>query len=52
MKISKYNFFYEYKEDNNKILAYNSRTNSLALINKAKFEKLDKFINYNLTSAK
>lgn len=32
MKLSKYNFFYEYKKDPNKYVAYNSFSNSLALL--------------------
>jgi len=32
MKASKYNFFFPYESDPSKIIAYNSLTNSLALM--------------------
>lgn len=45
MKCSKYNFYYPFENDNNQILAYNSRTNALALLEKECYDELDKFIN-------
>ena len=34
MKKSNYNFFIDYKEDENKIIAYNALSNNLALMDK------------------
>lgn len=48
MKASKYNFFYPYKNNNNKIIAYNSRSNVLSLMEKASFEKYKNFINKSI----
>ena len=45
MKISKYNFFINYKEDN--IIAYNSFTNALAIINNDKYNQFLAFKNNN-----
>lgn len=47
MKVSNYNFFYEYSKDKNKVIAYNSRTNALALMEKQKFEEYEDFVNNN-----
>lgn len=43
MKLSKYNFFYEYKKDPNKYVAYNSFSNSLALLERQKYIQLQEF---------
>lgn len=43
MKVSKYNFFYPYKFENNKFIAYNSLVGSLALITKENMDKYNKF---------
>ena len=43
MKASNYNFFYPFDETEQKLLAYNAFSNSLALIEK---EKYDKYINF------
>lgn len=43
MKPSEYNFFYEFPRDSNELIAYNSRTNSLALIEKEKYSKYRNF---------
>ena len=45
MKQSNYNFFYPYKEDETKLIAYNSFSNALALIEKEKHLKFVKFCN-------
>lgn len=39
MKISKYNFFLPYESEKEKYIAYNSLSNSMALINKDDYEK-------------
>ncbi len=44
MKASRYNFFYDFYEDPEKLIAYNARTNSLALIEKENFNKYKNFI--------
>lgn len=44
MKQSYYNFFYEYPNNKNKIIAYNARTNALAIIESEKYNKLRNFI--------
>ncbi len=41
MKASNYNFFIEHDDDS--YLAYNSRSNSLAIIEKEKFSKIFRF---------
>lgn len=43
MKVSDYNFFFPYENDNDKLIAYNSFSNSLALIEKNKYEKYKRF---------
>jgi uncharacterized protein len=43
MKESKYNFFYPYEANDAKMIAYNSFSNALALMDK---DKYDKFINF------
>lgn len=45
MKASHYNFFFPYEEDENKLIAYNSRSNALALIEKQKYNKFMAFCN-------
>lgn len=45
MKASNYNFFYE-KDD--EYLAYNSRSNALAVITKSDFEKYDDYVKFGL----
>lgn len=45
MKVSKYNFFYEYRDDNSKYIAYNALSNSLALLEKEKYVELEEFTN-------
>lgn len=45
MKASKYNFFYQY--DNESYLAYNSRSNSLAILDKENYNKYCDFITLN-----
>jgi len=44
MKESKYNFFYDYPKELGKLIAYNSRTNALALIEKENYEKYRNYI--------
>lgn len=44
MKPSFYNFFYPFKEHNNKILAYNALNSSLALMDEDKYELLCDFL--------
>jgi uncharacterized protein len=44
MKASRYNFFYNFSGDLEKLIAYNARTNSLALIEKENFNKYKNFI--------
>ncbi len=46
MKSSIYNFFLEDVIEDNKIIAYNSRTGALALINKVDFLKFNNFAKY------
>lgn len=48
MKVSKYNFFMETDDLENDILAYNSMSNSLALMNKQKYEKYLEFEKNNI----
>lgn len=43
MKASRYNFFFPYKEDSNKLIAYNSRSSALALITKEKHKHFVQF---------
>lgn len=43
MKASKYNFFYPYKKDSTKYVAYNSFSNSLAFLEKDKYEELQAY---------
>jgi len=45
MKASKYNLFFPYESDSSKMLAYNSLSNALALIQKEKYTCLMNFIN-------
>lgn len=44
MKRSKYNFFYEIEDG---ILAYNAKTNAMAVVEKEKIEELKKFLQEN-----
>lgn len=44
MKASRYNFFYRYKDDNSKYIAYNALSSSLALIEEEKYEMLKNFL--------
>lgn len=44
MKESKYNFFYEFDLDSEKIIAYNSRTNALALMELNQYEMLNNYL--------
>lgn len=44
MKESKYNFFFDYSDDSSELIAYNSRTNALALIEKENYDKYKKYI--------
>lgn len=43
MKASYYNFFFPYEEDPDKLIAYNSRANALALIEREKYEMFMNF---------
>jgi len=43
VKTSKYNFFLPYEADENKLIAYNSFSNALALMDKSKHGKLHQF---------
>ena len=43
MKPSKYNFFFPYEADKNKVIAYNSFSNALALMEKEKHEVFERF---------
>jgi len=45
MKPSKYNFFFPYEADDSKMIAYNSFSNALALMDKDKYEAFDVFCN-------
>jgi len=47
MKASKYNFFFPYGTDEDKVIAYNSFSNSLALLDKDKHEIFTKFCEGN-----
>jgi len=44
MKPSRFNHFFPYENDENKVIAYNSYSNALALMEKAKHEMLNSFI--------
>lgn len=44
MKTSNYNFFFPYEDDGNKLISYNSFSNSLALMEKNKYEKFKQFV--------
>lgn len=44
MKASKYNFFFPYEPDDNKIIAYNSFSNALALMEKDKYSIFKAFV--------
>jgi len=44
MKASNYNFFFPYEPDDSKLIAYNSFSNALALVDKSKHEMLQQFI--------
>ena len=44
MKASRYNFFFPYEADDSKLIAYNSFSNALALIDKHKHDKLHQFV--------
>lgn len=46
MKQSIFNFFFPYDKDPNSMIAYNTRTNALALIDEPHFETLKRFIDY------
>lgn len=48
MKASRYNFFYEFPEDMEKLIAYNSRTNALALIEKENYIKYQNFVDNSI----
>ena len=48
MKASKYNFFYEFPEDMEKLIAYNARTNALALIEKENYIKYQNFVDKSI----
>ena len=43
MRASNYNFFFPYEADNDKVIAYNSYANALALMDKSKFNMLQDF---------
>ena len=49
VKKSNYNFFYEYADDSNKLIAYNSRTNALAMIEKNDYVKYESFDDNNVS---
>lgn len=44
MKPSRYNFFFDFPEDPEKIVAYNSRTGALALMEKKNYDKYKNYI--------
>jgi len=44
MKVSNYNFFFPYEADESKVIAYNSYSNALALMDKAKYESFQQFV--------
>lgn len=46
MKQSIFNFFFPYDKTPNSMIAYNTRTNALALIDESHYETLRKFIDY------
>ena len=46
MKNSRYNFFFPYEEDDSKLIAYNSFSNALALMEKTRYEELQRFIEH------
>lgn len=48
MKASKYNFFYEFPKDMAKLIAYNARTNALALIEKENYVKYQDFVDKSI----
>lgn len=45
MKSSKYNFFFDYDQDDTKVIAYNALKNSLALVDRDKYGAYQNFIN-------
>ena len=45
MKASYYNFFFPYEADENKVIAYNSFSNALALMDKPKHDVFHRFVN-------
>ncbi|WP_027631856.1 radical SAM/SPASM domain-containing protein [Clostridium hydrogeniformans] len=47
MKASKFNIFYD-SEEKDKLIAYNSRTNALALMSKGDYEKFENMIDENV----
>lgn len=49
MKVSKYNLFYDFPNDSQKVIAYNSRSNALALIERENYSKYQDGIE-NITS--
>jgi len=47
MKASNYNFFFPYESDESKVIAYNSLSNALALMDKDKHKVFNDFLNHN-----
>ena len=44
MKPSKYNFFFDYKQDEDRVIAYNSFTNALALMERDNYQKYTDYV--------
>ncbi|QNO13855.1 4Fe-4S cluster-binding domain-containing protein [Alkalicella caledoniensis] len=44
MKSSDYNFFYDFPNDCSKVIAYNSRSNALAIMEKEKYDIFNRFV--------
>ena len=51
MKVSNYNFFFPYEADTSKVIAYNSFTNALALMEKEKHEVFEAFVQHGVEIA-
>ena len=47
MKVSKYNFFYPFDDNNNQVLTYNALHGTLALMDQDKYDKFLQFANNN-----
>jgi len=49
MKPSNYNFFFPYEANEDKVIAYNSYSNALALMDKPKYEVFQQFVDKGIT---